>query len=404
MSDLIQQQIPDYVGSILRGYQFGQQAKANQLQMLAAQQEMDINKYKLAQAEAENILSKTASMGDTNALRQLAAYNPTRAEGIRKQQEYTDVQGARILDSYASMPQYAFSQKKWEQMHNEYREATGRELPLPSEKSPEAILEFKRLSSRLKGREQDLKEQYQAAQIKTEGLQQGKIGIDIQKGKQDLQKGALDIMKTRGELLSAEEERQAAREQGLTLPAFKKQQEEMAKARGEKVVLLQSASSKLPQLLNTINKLSKLGEVATYTGAGVAFDTAARELGLSVPKGAVARREYIATVDNEILPLLRDTFGAQFTQKEGESLKATLGDTGASPQEKEAILRSFIETKVANLNSGARELGIEPLNPTITSKGKYSIIGGKIIQEGQTATNPQTKQKIVFRGGQWQNQ
>ena len=402
--DLIQQQVPDYVGSILRGYQFGQQARANQLQMLAAQQEMDINKYKLAQAEAENILSKTASMGDTNALRQLAAYNPTRAEGIRKQQEYTDVQGARILDSYASMPQYAFSQKKWEQMHNEYREATGRELPLPSEKSPEAILEFKRLSSRLKGREQDLKEQYQAAQIKTEGLQQGKIGIDIQKGKLDLQKGALDIMKTRGELLSAEEERQAAREQGLTLPAFKKQQEEMAKARGEKVVLLQSASSKLPQLLNTINKLSKLGEVATYTGAGVAFDTAVRELGLSVPKGAVARREYIATVDNEILPLLRDTFGAQFTQKEGESLKTTLGDTGASPQEKEAILRSFIETKVANLNSGARELGIEPLNPTIISKGKYSIIGGKIIQEGQTATNPQTNQKIVFRGGQWQNQ
>ena len=205
MGDLIQQQAPDYIGSILKGYQFGQQAKANQLQMLAAQQDMDINKYKLAQAETENILSKTASMGDTNALRQLAAYNPTRADGIRKQQEYSDVQGARVLDSYASMPQYAFSQKKWEQMHNEYKDATGRELPLPSEKSPEAILEFKRLSSRLKGREQDLKEQYQSAQIKTEGLQQNKIGIDIQKGKQDLQKGALDIMKSRGELLSIEE-------------------------------------------------------------------------------------------------------------------------------------------------------------------------------------------------------
>jgi hypothetical protein len=122
MSELIQQQTPDYVGSILKGYQFGQQAKANQLQLLAAQQEMDINKYKLAQAEAENILSKTASMGDVNALRQLAAYNPTRAEGIRKQQDYSDIQGARILDSYASMPQYAFSQKKWEQMHNEYFE------------------------------------------------------------------------------------------------------------------------------------------------------------------------------------------------------------------------------------------------------------------------------------------
>lgn len=255
--DLIQQQVPDYVGSILRGYQFGQQARANQLQMLAAQQKMDINKYKLAQVEAENILSKTASMGDTNALRQLAAYNPTRAEGIRKQQEYSDIQGARVLDSYASMPQYAFSQKKWEQMHNEYREATGRELPLPSEKSPEAILEFKRLSSRLKGREQDLKEQYQAAQIKTEGLQQGKIGIDIQKGKQDLQKGALDIMKSRGELLNAEQERQMASEQGLTLGAFKEQQQKIGQIRGEQISKLPQAEQNTQTTVKLIDDLLK---------------------------------------------------------------------------------------------------------------------------------------------------
>jgi hypothetical protein len=149
------------------------------------------------------------------------------------------------------MPQYAFSQKKWEQMHNEYKDATGRELPLPSDKSPEAILEFKRLSSRLKGREQDLKEQYQAAQIKTEGLQQGKIGVDIQKGKQDLQKGALDIMKSRGELLSIEEEKAVAREQGLTLGAFKKQQEKLGEFRGEQI-------SKLPQIEQNIQTTTKL--------------------------------------------------------------------------------------------------------------------------------------------------
>jgi len=251
MAELIQQQTPDYIGSILKGYQFGQQAKANQLQLLAAQQEMDINKYKLAQAEAENILSKTASMGDTNALRQLAAYNPTRAEGIRKQQDYSDIQGARILDSYASMPQYAFSQKKWEQMHNEYKDATGKELPLPSEKSPEAILEFKRFSSRLKGREQDLKEQYQSSQIKTEGLQQGKIGVDIQKGRQDLQKGELDIMKSRGELLNAEQERQFASEQGLTVGAFRKQQDKLGEFRGDTM-------AKLPQIEQNIQTTTKL--------------------------------------------------------------------------------------------------------------------------------------------------
>ena len=244
MGDLIQQQAPDYIGSILKGYQFGQQAKANQLQMLAAQQDMDINKYKLAQAETENILSKTASMGDTNALRQLAAYNPTRADGIRKQQEYSDVQGARVLDSYASMPQYAFSQKKWEQMHNEYREATGNELPLPSEKSPEAILEFKRLTSRLKGREQDLKEQYQAAQIKTEGLQQGKIVADT--------KGVnLDNLRKTGEFLDVEQERKLARKEGITLATFRDQQQKIGQFRGEQI-------SKLPQIEQNIETTTKL--------------------------------------------------------------------------------------------------------------------------------------------------
>ena len=243
--ELIQQQTPDYVGNILKGYQFGQQAKANQLQLLAAQQEMDINKQKFAQAQAENILS--------DALQRLAGLNPTRAEGIRKQQEFSDIQGARVLDSYGSMPNFAFSQKKWEQMHNEYREATGRELPLPFDKSPEAILEFKRLSSRLKGREQDLKEQYQSAQIRTEGLEQAKYGVDIQKGKQDLRKGALDIIKSRGELLSAEEERAAAREQGLTVGAFKKQQEKIAELRGERIVNLPKVEAQAEQALKLID-------------------------------------------------------------------------------------------------------------------------------------------------------
>jgi len=260
--ELIQQQVPDYVGGILRGYQTGQQIKANQLQLLAAQQGIDINQQKLVQAKAENALTEMASMGDQNALVRLSAYNPTRAEGIRKQQEFTDVQGARVLDSFSSLPQYALTQKKWEQMHEDYRAATGRELPLPMEKSPEAIMEFKRLSSRLKGKEQDLKEQYQSAQIKTEGFQQVKYGVDIQKGKQDLQKGeqdlqkgALDIMKSRGELLSAEQERQAAAQQGLTLGAFKKQQEKIAELRGERIVNLPKIEAQAEQALKLIDEV-----------------------------------------------------------------------------------------------------------------------------------------------------
>jgi len=248
MPELIQQQTPDYVGNILKGYQlgqFGQQAKANQLQLLAAEQEMDINKQKFAQTQAENILSQTASMGDQNALQRLAGLNPVRAEGIRKQQDYNDVQGARVLEAFDTLPQYARNQKRWEQMHEEYKSATGRELPLPanfpSERNDPAIAEFNALKTRLKGREQDLKEQYQAAQIKTEGFQQAKYGVDIQKGRQDLRKGEI-------ELSIAEQENENMSKLGLNPTAYKSYQQNVGQNLADRTKPLSQESAKVVSL------------------------------------------------------------------------------------------------------------------------------------------------------------
>lgn len=259
MPELIQQQIPDYIGNILQGYQVGQQIRANQLQLIAAQQELDINQQKSIQARAENTLAKMAAIGDQNALQKLAVYNPARAESVRKQQDYNDLQGVKVLDAFDSLPEYARTQKRWEQMHDEYRAATGKELPLPfsfpKERNDPGRAEFNALRTRLKGREQDLKEQYQAAQIKTEGLQQGKIGVDIQKGKQDLQKGVYELAKSRGELIAAEQERQAAQEQGLTLGAFRKQQEELGKNRGERMANLPKVEAQAEQALKLIDEV-----------------------------------------------------------------------------------------------------------------------------------------------------
>ena len=130
--ELIQQQVPDYVGNLFKSYQFGQQAKANQLQLLAAEQEIDINKQKFAQAQVKNILANRIAAGDRDAIREMYAYDPAIAESAQKREDYSDVQGARVLDAFDTLPQYARNQKRWEQMHNDYREATGRELPLPA--------------------------------------------------------------------------------------------------------------------------------------------------------------------------------------------------------------------------------------------------------------------------------
>ena len=107
---------------------------------------------------------------------------------------------------------------------------------------------------------------------------------------------------------------------------------------GEKKALLRSQETKMPELEKAVDRLNEIGKKATYTTAGRAIDMARREAGMEPRKGAIARADYIATVDNIILPQLRDTFGAQFTVKEGETLRSTLGDPNKTPAEKDAVL------------------------------------------------------------------
>ena len=112
-----------------------------------------------------------------------------------------------------------------------------------------------------------------------------------------------------------------------------------------------SLASKLPGLKTVVGELSQLANTATYTQTGQLIDTIARETGAVPGEAAIARTKYIAMVDNQVLPLLRDTFGAAFTVKEGETLRATLGDPNKAPAEKQAILEAFIAQKVRDLEA-----------------------------------------------------
>lgn len=105
----------------------------------------------------------------------------------------------------------------------------------------------------------------------------------------------------------------------------------------------------MPSLLVVVDQLEALADKATYTKAGKARDEAAKQMGWEPGEGAIARAEYVAVIDNQILPLLRQTFGAAFTQKEGDTLKATLGNPDGSPEEKKAVLRAFIAQKERDL-------------------------------------------------------
>ena len=160
------------------------------------------------------------------------------------------------------------------------------------------------------------------------------------------------------------------------LPSTRAAQAEAAvvgKDIGEKKSELSEMTANLPRLETVATQLSALGKTATYTKAGQAQDIARRELGLDPRAGAVSRKEYIAKVDNEVLPLLRATFGAQFTQKEGESLKVTLGDPNVSPAEKDAVLRSFIDSKRAQIETQKRKIGAPPGSASNPASAKGSL-------------------------------
>lgn len=132
---------------------------------------------------------------------------------------------------------------------------------------------------------------------------------------------------------------------------------EVGKAAGEKEALLKQYESSLPELEKTIGDLSQLSETATYTQAGRITDSIIKEAGFGATEGAIDRAEFISKIDNVVLPMLKETFGAAFTVQEGDNLKATMGDPNASPAEKQAVLNSFITQKMANIRSAQRYLG-----------------------------------------------
>lgn len=178
---------------------------------------------------------------------------------------------------------------------------------------------------------------------------------------------------------------------------------------GETEGLLERAESRLPQLAQVTRKLSDLGQVATYTKTGRLVNAVIRETGNTPRDAAIARAAYISVVDNEILPLLRDTFGAQFTRQEGESLKVTLGDPDKSPEEKDAVLKSFIETKIATIQSAQRYLGMDVMSDeeaqgitedAIPRDPLAASMDAIRAEQGRIGSNPNQRPDLVVKSPQ----
>jgi hypothetical protein len=132
--------------------------------------------------------------------------------------------------------------------------------------------------------------------------------------------------------------------------------EKEATERGEVITDLARAQAALPGLTEVVDKLRELAPIATSTFGGRVFDTAVKELGFGATEGATASAKFGAMVNNQVLPLLKPTFGAAFTKTEGDALRATMGDKNASVEEKMATLDAFLEQKQRDIETKQLQL------------------------------------------------
>lgn len=143
--------------------------------------------------------------------------------------------------------------------------------------------------------------------------------------------------------------------------------EKQATEKGEVLTDLARMEASLPGVKEAVNELLELSDIATSTLGGKAFDFLVKQSGFGSTKGADARAKLIAIVDNQVLPLLKETFGAAFTVQEGENLKASLVDPDASPSQKRQQLSAFLAQKERNIRTKQAQLGQEqPLAPAVT--------------------------------------
>ena len=111
-------------------------------------------------------------------------------------------------------------------------------------------------------------------------------------------------------------------------------------------------------------------------------------------------------INNQVLPLLRQTFGAAFTEREGETLKATMGDPDATPAQKIEQLNAFIDQKVRDIQTKQREVG-EPVTATEELRTGQALFSSALnrniteqdIQETINANPGTTREQILQQLG-----
>ena len=197
-----------------------------------------------------------------------------------------------------------------------------------------------------------------------------------------------------GETESAKLQKQLKHKPAITKAV--KMAEKQASERGEVLTDLARMEASLPGLKEAVGELLELSDIATSTLGGKAFDFLVKESGFGSTKGANARAKLIAIVDNQVLPLLKETFGAAFTVQEGENLKASLVDPNASPEQKRQQLSAFLAQKERNIRT--KQAQLSEAFEAGASFGQGEAVGA-IASEGKIMIDANGNRARVFADG-----
>lgn len=152
-----------------------------------------------------------------------------------------------------------------------------------------------------------------------------------------------DVAGAGADIAGATTERKLLIEESIKprIAAAVRKAETQAKARGEQATEYEQALAAFPGLMEVTDQLEALAPIATFSMGGKAVDALLEQTGFGSTEGADGRAKFISVIDNQVLPLLKTTFGAAFTEGEGAALKKTLGDPDASPSKKLAQIEAF---------------------------------------------------------------
>jgi len=347
------------VGGFLGGLRAGQQFQTGRLQQEALQQQISQREQLIAQEQALTQLRQEATQSP-EALSRLATIRPQEAQQIQQFQTNRALLGGQAAQALKLTPMEKRPQV-YQQTIRSLQQQGVDVSNLPAEYDPEVVdplLDFYINSAR------DVEKQLGRTGVAApSAVREFEFFEKLSPAEQQRFLGVKRNILQTGITLTPEGE--AAPIKGIAdakaqIKAAEKEGIITGQNVGELKKQLREREASLPELEATVKRLGELGRTATYTRAGLARDVTRREAGLLPTTGAVARAEYIATIDNQILPLLRQTFGAQFTEREGQTLKQTLGDPNKSPNERQAALNAFIRQKRATIETLKRELGEIP--------------------------------------------